>query len=56
MSSHSPPTHFLDTGLKNVSSYVQVSNVVNAYVVVCILTDDGSLFLWFGSIWSLVLF
>jgi len=59
---HTSP-HLSDNELeKKISSYIHVNNVLQAYVYRALtlaslhLADDGSLFLWFGTVWSLVLF
>ena len=47
---------------KKISSCIQITNVLQAYVYRALtlaslhLADDGSLFLRFGTVWSLVLF
>ena len=59
-----PPSPHLsqDELEKKISSYIQVTNLLQAYVYRALtlasfhLADDGSLFLWFGTVWRLVLF
>ena len=59
----SPSPHLSEDELqKKISCYIEVTNVLQAYVYRALtsaslhLADDGSLFLWFGTVWSLVLF
>jgi hypothetical protein len=60
---HPPSPYFSDNELgKEISCCIQVNNVLHAYVCRALTlaslqsADDGSLFLWSGTVWSLVLF